>query len=403
MINFKILFIVFFATILQTAVSFGQWIQRYSPYEARAFCAAPTMLFAGTYGQGVVHSTDGGITWTSSNNGIPTVNILSLTIDSLHIYAGTDSGVFRSTDNGTNWVSENSGMATDCSVFGFMKDGKSIYAATSCGVFISPDHGTTWQQSNGTMDKSLPPNYGVLSIALSGSRIFIGTSSGIFTTTDQGTTWNPSSNGLPNTTVFALLPIDINIYAGTRDGLFVSTNQGANWKAFSTNVSDVRALAISDSNIFVGTSGSDISLFKTDGTHEIISNDGFLRTDVFSLFVNGTTIYAGMGDGIWSRPLSEVIKTDDVLSSFKTENAINSFPNPFSRSTSIKFSISDHSFAQISIYNLLGSEVARIFSGELESGEHIFSWDAHGRPGGMYIAVVKIGGVVEETPLLLVE
>jgi hypothetical protein len=78
-------------------------------------------------------------------------------------------------------------------------------------------------------------------------------------------------------------------------------------------------------------------------------------------------------------------------------------PNPFSNSTTIKFLLSDHSLVEVSIFNLFGSEVARLFSGMLYSGEHSFAWDAHGMPTGMYIAVVKSGDQMRQVPLTLVK
>ena len=79
------------------------------------------------------------------------------------------------------------------------------------------------------------------------------------------------------------------------------------------------------------------------------------------------------------------------------------YPNPFSQSTSIKFTSSDRAFTQVSIRNLLGSEVARLFTGSLDAGEHVFSWDAQSMPPGMYVAMVKIGGEVREIPMMLVK
>lgn len=69
----------------------------------------------------------------------------------------------------------------------------------------------------------------------------------------------------------------------------------------------------------------------------------------------------------------------------------------------IKFSSSDHSFTQVSVHNLLGSEVARLFAGSLDGGEHSFTWDARGMPPGMYVCVVRRDGHTEELPIMLVK
>lgn len=67
---------------------------------ARAFAVTPNLpsrVFAGTAGNGVVESADGGVTWTVSNDGLGNASVSSLVIDptlpSL-IFAGTAYGVF---------------------------------------------------------------------------------------------------------------------------------------------------------------------------------------------------------------------------------------------------------------------------------------------------------------------
>jgi hypothetical protein len=82
---------------------------------------------------------------------------------------------------------------------------------------------------------------------------------------------------------------------------------------------------------------------------------------------------------------------------------LTSFPNPFSQSTSIKFTSGNSGFTQVSVMNLLGSEVARLYSGELESGEHSFTWDARGMAAGMYVCIVRDGDSVSQLPIMLVK
>ena len=66
----------------------------------RAFVATsslPARVFAGTTGEGVYESDDGGLTWGPSNDGLGSQSVSSLAIDSALpsvIYAGTAQGVF---------------------------------------------------------------------------------------------------------------------------------------------------------------------------------------------------------------------------------------------------------------------------------------------------------------------
>ncbi|HZK77252.1 MAG TPA: hypothetical protein VFD13_10115 [Candidatus Kapabacteria bacterium] len=52
--------------------------------------------------------------------------------------------------------------------------------------------------------------------------------------------------------------------------------------------------------------------------------------------------------------------------------------------------------------NLLGVEVAHLFSGELGAGEHSFQWSKPiGLPDGMYECLVRMNGRVQTLPLVL--
>src|SRR5262249_28191693 len=70
--------------------------------------ASPSTLYVAAAADGVFKSTDGGDTWTQSNEGLASAVAASLIIDSAvpsTLYAGTPGGVFKSTNNGANWSS----------------------------------------------------------------------------------------------------------------------------------------------------------------------------------------------------------------------------------------------------------------------------------------------------------
>ena len=77
-----------------------------------------------------------------------------------------------------------------------------------------------------------------------------------------------------------------------------------------------------------------------------------------------------------------------------------SYPNPFSQSTTISFT-SQSGFADVSIVNLLGAQVAEIFSGELATGEHSFEWNPNGMELGMYECIVQMNGQIKQMPIIL--
>ncbi|MCB1060484.1 MAG: T9SS type A sorting domain-containing protein [Calditrichaeota bacterium] len=62
------------------------------------------------------------------------------------------------------------------------------------------------------------------------------------------------------------------------------------------------------------------------------------------------------------------------------------YPNPFNPTTNISFNLSESAYISLSIYNLLGQEVANLASGQYEAGQHSLVFDASALPSGLYMA-----------------
>ncbi len=113
---------------------------------------------------------------------------------------------------------------------------------------------------------------------------------GIFLSTDNGSNWTAIDNGLSNPDVRAIAISGSNIYAGTTGGgVFLSTNNGSNWTAVNNGLSErdyVRSLAISGSNIFAGTYGGGVFLSTNNGSSWIEVNNGLTEKNVYSLAIS---------------------------------------------------------------------------------------------------------------------
>jgi hypothetical protein len=239
---------------------------------------------------------------------------------------------------------------------------------------------------------------------------------GVFLTTDNGSTWMRMSNGLPPANVHALAvtgastPTPI-LFAGTFGrGVYLSTNKGTSWNAANSGLPDgvaVLAMTVYSSGIstpilFAGTYGNGVFLSTNNGTTWISVNQGLTCDSVLSLALSDSYLFAGTNDsGVWRRPLSD-FAISAVSPIVSISNSLTNYPNPFSQSTTITFSTSESGAAEVTIVNLLGSPVARLFEGELDAGGHSFVWNKPtGLPVGMYECVVRLNGKVQQTPLIL--
>ena len=62
------------------------------------------------------------------------------------------------------------------------------------------------------------------------------------------------------------------------------------------------------------------------------------------------------------------------------------FPNPFNPVTHIGYVLPADSYVRLSIYNLIGQEVAALVDGEQEAGYHQVTWNASSFSSGPYIS-----------------
>lgn len=68
------------------------------------------------------------------------------------------------------------------------------------------------------------------------------------------------------------------------------------------------------------------------------------------------------------------------------------FPNPFNPSTEIRFSISQSSAVEISIYDVQGRKLETLLNQTMSSGLHSVSWNASSYPSGIYLYRVSANG-----------
>jgi hypothetical protein len=77
------------------------------------------------------------------------------------------------------------------------------------------------------------------------------------------------------------------------------------------------------------------------------------------------------------------------------------YPNPLTPSTKISFTLPESGEAEVTIVNLLGAEVARLFSGSLPAGEHSFEWDAGQAAAGTYFCALRTSAGVQRVALVV--
>jgi len=79
------------------------------------------------------------------------------------------------------------------------------------------------------------------------------------------------------------------------------------------------------------------------------------------------------------------------------------YPNPFNPTTNIKYSVPEAGYVKLSIYNLVGEEVAVLVNGYSESGFFEVSFNATNLPSGTYIYNLQSNGSVQTKKMILLK
>jgi Secretion system C-terminal sorting domain len=67
------------------------------------------------------------------------------------------------------------------------------------------------------------------------------------------------------------------------------------------------------------------------------------------------------------------------------------YPNPFNPSTKINFSITEQSYVELIVYDLLGREIKKLVSNNYAAGEYSIDFRPENLPNGIYIAKMNAG------------
>jgi hypothetical protein len=82
---------------------------------------------------------------------------------------------------------------------------------------------------------------------------------------------------------------------------------------------------------------------------------------------------------------------------------LQNYPNPFNANTVIPFEMAATCMVKISIYNVLGQEVAMVTDRVMSQGFHRVSWDAEDYPSGIYFCRLSAGGDTQFRKMVLLK
>jgi photosystem II stability/assembly factor-like uncharacterized protein len=254
--------------------------------------AYPATIYAGTKGDAVYKSYDGGQRWTAMRVGLDDATISSVVnqfvfdpADDTHIFLATTMGVFESKDAGERWVKRMDGMKEVLMVVTLGMDptrSSVLYAGTSGGVYKSVNQGAHWVQvNNGLVPEGMVKTSRALSVTsvlvdpFAPETVYAATLAGLYKTTDGAVSWVRIGESLKDQMIVAMVLDRARagvIYVAARDGIHRSEDGGKTWSLLNEGLAttNIRSLAQSAMNprlLYAGTNGSGLYRSLDGGTH----------------------------------------------------------------------------------------------------------------------------------------
>ena len=388
------------------------------------FAVSDSTIYAGTNFGGIFLSTDNGENWTPINSGLEVSGknisggawgncyINTIGVSGKYLFAGTwGGGVFLSTNNGESWNKADSGLTNyDINAFAFNNEG--IFAGTSKGLFLSTNNGSNWNM----VDLGIGDNPSVLSLAVFDKNLFVGTNKfgndmgGVYHSTDDGKTWPTHNNTGPYQSVCNLVVSGNNILAGTYyDGVFISSDNGLNWTPVDIGLTSksINALYSYNYKLLVGTyNGNNIFLSTNNASNWYEFNAG-LTDDIYIYAFEsfGNYIFAGTSQGIWKRPVSEMITSvkKNKNMSPRVFSLSQNYPNPFNPTTTITYQTPKSGFVSLKVYDMLGREVETLVNEEKVAGSYGVRFDGENLPSGIYFYKLQAGSYISVKKMILLK
>ncbi len=227
-------------------------------------------LYAGTAGQGLFISQDGGQTWQRHYPTAFVPNVALKPSQPQIAVASLRKELVRTQDGGQTWHRLPLAWAEDeVLALLWLENAKALsglWAGAGRGqVYFSPDEGQTWQ----ARQDGLSPHGGILDLALAGERLLAGTWTGVYASDQDGLTWQylSPSLGLPDAT--SLLSVDDQLFLGSRSGLYHWEAQTQTWQKLLEDLAagGITALVAAPSTgqattLYAGTAGN--NLYRSD-------------------------------------------------------------------------------------------------------------------------------------------
>lgn len=251
------------------------------------------------------------------------------------------------------------------------------------------------------------------------------------TTTDGGNTWVVRTNGILSATQ-KIFFLNYNTgFCGASNRIYKTTDAGLNWSLIGQFVQSITSLYFENDNKgWLGFTGYHLRFTSNNGLNWVDQTLPFIAgTPIYDIcFLNSNTGYAGYGfDKIlkttnggndwgyqvdtggslhlsfidvlngWTANFIGITHTingggqitytglqninNEIPNSFKLYQ---NYPNPFNPITNVKYQITQSTFVNITVYDILGRNIETLVNENQKAGTYLVDWNAQKYTSGIY-------------------
>lgn len=318
----------------------------------------------------ILFSSNRGVSWTTRASGT-TRNLNDVAFfDSTVIIAGDSGLLLRSTDLGSSWTPVPVGTTWGLHSVAFLSRdtllvvGGEPHISAGGRIFRSTDGGLTWTDPIGVT------GYVVYRVAVSGDlAIAVSLRGRIYRSTDRGSTWTPKWLGIQDDLYgIALTPTGEGTITTGFGGVYTTSNAGNTW----------------------------------NDAHSITGN--WLYSVCYpspgrALMVGQASTILGLGDAT----VTAVGPPAGSAGVPEVPALAQNYPNPFNPSTQIAFTLPTRMIIRLSVFDLLGREIATLVDGGMDAGAHSVEWNVRDLPAGVYFYRLTAGESTIARKMLLLK
>jgi len=377
-------------------------------------------------------SLDTNGTWTTYNIGLNHRDISSIDTYDGNIYVTANNELFYSEDKGQHFIRKGN-------VYGFqiITTDSVFYLVSAHEYSMSWDQGSTWQSYSENLEDIFDSKISHLSIAP--DYYYIGTWRGLYRSPTDSIVWTKVESGpfYPDFIVWNVEAIENTVMVGEylyaqrmyfsndngnnftdydefgtlfkneqsyylfKDSIFYSDNLAQSWQSMPVNINWFHGRCVDkkgDTLILGGDSNYNPIIRMTwdqgESWIDLIDDLPVLQSwsDQSSVkqlkIVDGRILVGNPRYGLWFRDDILTRANENPVSDETNKISVNVYPNPFSTTTTLEYTLPHASNVEVKFYNHLGKQVDYINANQSEGKQRVI-WKAERLPSGVYTFTLK--------------